>query len=459
MTARVLVVDDLLPNVKLLEARLTAEYFDVLTASNGPDAISICDQGLCDIVLTDVMMPGMDGFEVTRRIKANPSTAHIPVVMVTALDQPSDRVKGLEAGADDFLTKPVNEIALIARVRSLVRLKAVTDELRSRALTSRDAGMGDPLVQAVADTGVNGRILLVDDRPGSADRLIATLSQHHMVTLEPNAQQALFAAAADAPDLVVVSLDLADYDGLRLCSQLRSVEATRHLGILALAEAEDTSRILRGLDLGVNDYLVRPIDRNELLARVRTQVRRKRYADRLRDTVHATIELAIVDALTGLHNRRYLDSHFGALVEESLNRGRPLSVLVLDVDKFKSVNDTYGHDAGDDVLREFAQRVRKSLRAPDLVARFGGEELVVVMPDTSLETARLAAERIRARVGADPFAIHKGSQFIPVTVSIGVAATERVDDTPDTLLKRADQALYRAKETGRNRVIVSPRAA
>jgi two-component system, cell cycle response regulator len=243
MTARVLVVDDLLPNVKLLEARLTAEYFEVLTATNGPDAIAICDQGLCDIVLTDVMMPGMDGFEVTRRIKTNPMTAHIPVVMVTALDQPSDRVKGLEAGADDFLTKPVNEISLIARVRSLVRLKSVTDELRSRAATSRDAGMGDPLVLAVADTGAGGRILLVDDRPGSSERLMSTLSQHHLVTLATDPQQALFSASDEAPDLVIVSLDLASYDGLRLCSQLRSVESTRHVGVLMLAEAEDNARI------------------------------------------------------------------------------------------------------------------------------------------------------------------------------------------------------------------------
>jgi two-component system, cell cycle response regulator len=453
MTARVLVVDDLLPNVKLLEARLTAEYFEVLTATNGPDAIAICDQGLCDIVLTDVMMPGMDGFEVTRRIKTNPMTAHIPVVMVTALDQPSDRVKGLEAGADDFLTKPVNEISLIARVRSLVRLKSVTDELRSRAATSRDAGMGDPLVLAVADTGAGGRILLVDDRPGSSERLMSTLSQHHLVTLATDPQQALFSASDEAPDLVIVSLDLASYDGLRLCSQLRSVESTRHVGVLMLAEAEDNARILRGLDLGVNDYLVRPIDRNELLARVRTQVRRKRYADRLRETVHATIELAIVDALTGLHNRRYLDSHFGALVEDALNRGRPLSVLVLDVDKFKAVNDTYGHDAGDAVLKEFANRVRKSLRGPDLVARFGGEELVVVMPDTPIETAQLAAERIRSRVEQDLFSIHKGAGAIPVTVSIGVASVSRLDETPETLLKRADQALYQAKAEGRNRVI------
>ena len=459
MTARILVVDDLLPNVKLLEARLTAEYFDVVTAMSGAEALSICAQGQCDLVLTDVMMPGMDGFELCRRIKANPATAHLPVVMVTALDQPSDRLKGLEAGADDFLTKPVNEIALIARVRSLVRLKAVVDELRSRAISSRDLGFGDPLVQAAAAVEQGGSILVVEDRASASERLTATLSPHYTVTIERDPQQALFVATDMEPDLVIVSIDLADYDGLRICSQLRSLDRTRHTALLVLAEAEDNARVLRALDLGVNDYLVRPVDRNELIARVRTQLRRKRYADRLRETVHASIELAIVDPLTGLHNRRYLDSHFSGHVNEALDRGRPLSVMVLDVDRFKSVNDTHGHDAGDDVLKEFAQRVRRSVRGVDLVARFGGEEIVVVMPDTPLETARLAAERIREKVQGEPFRVHRGRVSIAVTVSIGVSAVETLEETAASLLKRADEALYAAKSGGRNRVIVNALAA
>src|ERR671917_1120525 len=157
MSARVLVVDDIFPNVKLLETKLAAEYFDVATAMNGPDALAICEQGLCDIVLLDVMMPGMDGFEVCRQIKNSPTTAHLPVVMVTALDQPSDRLKGLDAGADDFLTKPVDDTALMARVSSLVRIKSMTDELRARAIASREFGFGDPLATAAAETGQNAQ--------------------------------------------------------------------------------------------------------------------------------------------------------------------------------------------------------------------------------------------------------------------------------------------------------------
>ena len=299
------------------------------------DALSICAEGQCDIVLLDVMMPGMDGFEVCRRLKADPATAHIPVVMVTALDQPADRVRGLEAGADDFLTKPVDEIALIASVRSLARLKVVLDELRTRASTSASLGIPDPLANAMAEDGTGGRIMLVDDRPSATERMVAALTPTHSVTVEKDPQEALFNGAEGNFDLFIVSLGLKDFDGLRLCSQIRSLERTRHLPILMIADLEDRARVLRGLDLGVNDYLVRPIDRNEMLARVRTQLRRKRYADALRDNVQASIELAVVDPLTGLNNRRYLESHLAALLDHSTGRGRPLSLMILDIDHFK----------------------------------------------------------------------------------------------------------------------------
>ena len=141
MTARILVVDDILANVRLLEAKLSAEYFEVVTAMNGVDALEAVQRAKPDIVLLDVMMPGIDGIEVCRRIKANPATQHIPVIMVTALDQLEDRVRGLEAGADDFLTKPVNDVALFCRIKSLVRLKMLSDELRARAESSQTMGL------------------------------------------------------------------------------------------------------------------------------------------------------------------------------------------------------------------------------------------------------------------------------------------------------------------------------
>ncbi len=453
MTARVLVVDDVPANVKLLEARLTAEYFDVVTASTGAEALAICERGQCDIVLLDVMMPEMDGFDVCRRLKTNPATLHIPVVMVTALDQPSDRVKGLTAGADDFLTKPVSDVALIARVRSLVRLKLVTDELRMRALTSNEIGLKDPLGDVIADSGLNSRILVVDDRASSYERIAGVLTAEHAVDVEPNPQEALFHLAEGPYEVLIVSLGLQHFDALRLCGQVRSLDRTRNLPILVVAEPEDNARMLRGLDIGVNDYVTRPIDPNELRARVRTQVRRRRYAERLRDNVQLSMEMAITDALTGLYNRRYMESHLTTLVEQATALGKPLSLLVLDIDYFKSINDTYGHDAGDDVLREFATRIRKSIRGIDLACRFGGEEFVVIMPETDLAVAALVAERMRRRVAGEPFAIAKGEQAVDVTISIGIGGLGGSSDDGAALLKRADQALYRAKRDGRNRVV------
>jgi two-component system, cell cycle response regulator len=452
MSARVLVVDDIPANVKLLETRLSAEYFDVVTASNGPDALAVCARGDCDVVLLDVLMPGMDGFEVCRRLKSGLTTHDIPVVMVTSLDQSADRVRGLEAGADDFLSKPVSDVALIARVRSLSRLKRMTDELRMRARTTREIGIESPEREAIADKGLGGRILIVDARPELSRRTAALLGDVHHVDVESEPHAALIRAAEGNYELLIISLSLDRFDGLRLCSQIRSLDRTRNVPILAIADVENNMRLARGLEIGVNDYLTRPFDKSELGARVCTQIRKARYAERLRDNVQTSIEMAITDALTGLHNRRYMESHIGALIEQAAARGKPLAVSILDIDYFKAVNDTYGHDAGDDVLREFAKRIRKSIRGIDLACRYGGEEFVVLMPETDLAVAAAVAERLRRRIASEPFVLQQGGKAIEVTISVGIAAYGSGDDAA-ALLKRADQALYRAKRDGRNRVV------
>jgi len=373
--------------------------------------------------------------------------------MVTALDSPVDRVRGLEVGADDFLTKPVCDVVLIARVRSLTRLKMMTDELRMRALSSREIGAQAPERSAVADTGKGGRVLLVDDRSSSYERLTPLLAEDHAVDLETNPAEALFRAADGDYDLLIVSLDLDNFDGLRLCSQARSLERTRHVPILAVADPEHNMRLLRGLEIGVNDYLLRPVDKNELLARARTQIKKRRYADHLRDNVQNSIEAANTDALTGLHNRRYMEVHLATLAEQAASRGKPLALMMLDIDYFKSINDSYGHDAGDDVLREFAVRIRKSIRGIDLACRYGGEEFVIVMQETELTVAGVVAERLRRAIAGEPFAINKGARRIEVTISIGLSTLERKSEAVGDVLKRADIALYRAKHDGRNRVV------
>ncbi|PDT52604.1 MULTISPECIES: PleD family two-component system response regulator [Sinorhizobium] len=453
MTARILVVDDVPANVRLLEARLVAEYFDVLTAGDGRSALAICENTPVDLILLDIMMPDMDGFEVCARLKENGRTAHIPVVMVTALDQPSDRVRGLKAGADDFLTKPVNDLQLMSRVKSLVRLKNVSDELRLRAQTAQTIGLQE---LARADRPDEpGNVLLVDGRASSQERLLRALKPIADVSVISDPQAALFEAAENSFDLAIVNANFDDYDPLRLCSQLRSLERTRFIPILLVTEQGSEEMVVRALELGVTDYIMRPVDPNELVARSLTQIRRKHCNDRLRASVQQTIELAITDDLTGLHNRRYLDSHLKLLIDRASARGRPLSICITDIDRFKLVNDTYGHDAGDEVLREFANRVRATVRGADLACRFGGEEFVIVMPDTTPEMAAIVAERLRLMVEGRAFGISQGETILSVTASLGIATLRPRDDTPEALLKRADTALYQAKNNGRNRVVAA----
>jgi two-component system cell cycle response regulator len=455
MTARILVVDDVLANLKLLEARLLAEYFEVLVAEGGQQALDICAASQVDLVLLDIMMPTMDGFEVCERLKSKPRTSHIPVVMVTALDRPADRVRGLKVGADDFLTKPVNDLQLISRVKSLLRLKTLNDELRMRALTATSIGIDEMMRGGDGIGEEGGHILLVDGRANSQERVVRALKPIAAVTAMSDPQAALFEAAESVFDLVIVNSNFDNYDPLRLCSQLRSLERTRFLPILLVTEQGADEMAARALDLGVNDYIVRPVDPNELVARSLTQIRRKRCNDRLRAGVRETIELAVTDALTGLNNRRYLDNHLKVLFNRSVVRGRPLSLLITDIDSFKQVNDTYGHDAGDEVLRMFASRVRTTVRGADLACRFGGEEFVVVMPDTPTDVAASIAERLRAAVESVPFVLRDSGVSLNVTASFGIASRLEAVETPDQLLKQADRALYEAKNTGRNRVVAA----
>ncbi len=452
MTARILVVDDLLANVRLLEAKLTAEYFDVSTAMNGVDALETIQRTNPDIVLLDVMMPGMDGIEVCHRIKSNPATQHIPVIMVTALDQPEDRVRGLEAGADDFLTKPVNDLALFCRVKSLVRLKMLTDELRLRA-SENDKKLDMPVVGEFTESLTDCNILVVDDHGTLFERISSGTSNLHRLTKITDPQQAIFAATETQYDLAIVDLDMQTFDGLRLCSQLRSLERTRQIPILVIVDPDDSRKMLRALEMGVNDYLTRPIDQQELAARINTQLRRWRYTQKLRSHVSQTMELAVTDPLTGLFNRRHMETQISILVDNASNRGKSLSVLALDVDFFKSVNDTHGHDAGDAVLKELALRFKQNIRNVDLPCRVGGEEFMIILPETHQKIATKIAERLRRAVCSKPFVVPNQNKGLEITISIGLAALDGTNDTQEQLFKRADQALYDAKTQGRNKVI------
>lgn len=323
------------------------------------------------------------------------------------------------------------------------------DELREREENSRRMGVstdGDRRLRAEG-----GRVLVVDDNEAQAKKIADQLGVEHRVTIEANADAAIKAVRGPL-DLVIVNVAADTFDGLRVLALSKSGDA-RRAPVLAVVDPMDRARMVEALELGAADVVNRPIDPDELSARARTQIRRKRYTDFLRDKLDSSLELAVTDALTGLHNRRYMTGQLDALVNRAVHGGSSVALLVLDIDHFKLVNDGFGHDAGDEVLIEFAVRLATNVRAVDLPCRLGGEEFVVVMPGADLEDAGRVAERIRRDVASQPFRIMGGKEMLTITISIGVAATCGPHDTPELLLKRADEGVYEAKAKGRNIVI------
>jgi two-component system cell cycle response regulator len=450
MTGRILVVDDIATNRLLMSLLLSKAYYEVEEARNGAEALEMARRNPPDLALVDVMMPGIDGYELCRQMKADPKLADVPVVMVTALDAQSDRRAALQAGADDFLTKPVRDVALFARLRSLLRMKAMTDELRLRDETLRDLAI-DPCTPTLISPPPGACVLNVTS-PETGRVLEGMIEGELDVRMHTvsTAREAFAFLGESAPEAIMV--DALGFRGFSsdFCTALRQRPEGRTAALLTLLDSGDVVTAAASLDAGANDYVMWPLDPFELTARLRTQLRYKAYADYLRASVKDGLRMAVTDGLTGLHNRRYLDAHLERMITRALAEREPLSVLAFDLDRFKIVNDRYGHAAGDAILREFAQRLLDNTRGVDLVTRTGGEEFIVAMPDAALEDAKIAAERVRAAVEAPSFAT--GREAIQMTVSVGVAQIHARGDDSASLLARADAALYAAKTSGRNRV-------
>lgn len=447
MSARILVVDDILANRRLLQAKLEARYYQVLMADSGPVAIDIAAREQPDIILLDVMMPGMDGYEVTRRLKSDPVTEHIPIVMLTALNQAEHRIMGLEAGADDFVTKPIDDFALFSRISALMRYHAVASELRQR-----DAHVGIAAVDSDVERQEMGkppRVVVVDQNERTRRQIISTLSSAGHVATDYLGSTGMNIRGID---VMILSLKRQSFDPLRLCAQFKLGTKTRGIAIIVACDEVGREMAGRALELGASDVIEEPIDPQELIARVNTQTRRTRYLDIMRKRVDRGIELSVIDPLTGLYNRRYMMTQLSQHLQRTAHGATPVSIVALDIDHFKDVNDTHGHAVGDLVLQEFSRRLKDGVRPSDIACRPGGEEFVVIMPDTEGDVARKVAERVRMAVAGECFDVEGPGGALSVTVSAGVASSSPSANTPDDILRHADEALYHAKKSGRNRV-------
>ncbi len=449
----ILVVDDEPRNVKLLASHLKSDGFKPITADNGKKALELAASKNPDVILLDVMMPDMDGFEVTRRLKADSRTQHIPVVLVTSLDGSDNRVKGLDAGADEFLTKPVNRTELLTRVRALQRMKHMQDELQNRQQIAQR------IMQDSRDDkpGAHDQhlVLIVEDDERMHKQLSDVLSTKGYQTMIVNsAATAREVTTQYMPDLILLDLLLPDADGLQLLNEWKALEPVNNIPVIIMTSVTDLQRKVEGLECGADDYLIKPIDSSELLARVRAGLRRASSQQRLLHDVQRLQQDTVTDRLTGVRNRYYLDADLEhRFAQASRDPQRAFSLIMLDIDNFKHINDRFGHLIGDSVLREVAACLKQAARAADIVTRYGGEEFCVILADTGEpEEARLAAERLRKAVEAHDFDSVADER---VTVSAGLATYSAADTDVTALLARADTALYAAKESGRNRVCMA----
>jgi len=453
LSGLVLIVDDVPSNIQLLASKLENEFFEVITAGNGAEAIEVAKAQQPDVILMDVMMPEMDGFEATQKLKLDPTTAHIPVIMVTSLSEPEDRVQGLESGADEFLTKPPDSVELLSRVRSLIRLKRISDEWRVRQQMMDQFDVPVPLIDD--ETSYKNASILGVDLEDDVRAIMSKLAPQDENTLEEvSGEPEEFKDLLETTDfdLIVIPFMGDVKSKVRLCSTLRTIDMSRHTPILIMVPEQYKTVVGPALDVGVNDYIMLPVNIDEFQARLRTQIRKKRYHKALKDGYERSLAMALTDPLTGLYNRRYAESHLNKMVGAgAVKANRAVSVLMIDIDFFKNVNDTHGHQAGDDILKEVAARLQKHIRNFDLVARMGGEEFICILPDTKPDIAMMAAERLRNAIGGEKIHAAAVGKDLEITISIGIGhAPVAGDATSEQLVKEADQALYKAKHEGRN---------
>ena len=445
---RILIVDDEPLNVKLLSAKLSSDTYEVQKAYNGQSALNIVSEHPPDIILLDIMMPGMDGYEVISRLKGDPATKHIPIILITALNGKDDKKRGLETGADEFLNKPVNTAELRTRVASLLRLKEYQEQINSRNKTIRLILRDEKEEETIEEEPLKQTVLIVEDRDPDARLIQAYLSRLPCrVRRVSSGEKALSMANNENIDLILLDIMLPDLDGFEVCRRLKENDKTLPVQVVMMTSLNDMKNKIRGIELGTDDYLVKPINKDELRARVRALLKKKDFFDKLKARADNALQAAITDELTGIYNHAYFKHFLELEIKRAARQNNSIALIMIDADNFKSFNDTHGHLAGDNALRTLGKLIRDNLREVDLPARYGGEEFALVLPYAGKKDALGVAERLLNIIRATEVKTN-GSCVSPVTISVsmGISFYPMNAGNFNELIQAADSALYRAKK-------------
>lgn len=456
MAACILVVDDVLPNLRLLEAKLIIENFQVILVNSGQKALDILNQQQVDLVLLDVMMPEMDGFEVCKRIRSNRAIADLPVVMITAYGDIQHRVRSLEVGADDFLTKPINDTALFARVRSLLELKFLLDELNVREKTLGAFYLLPSTNTTIEDDLAYDDILLIHEAGAAADKIRKTLEEvKSKVVHLTNDQDIVKAIHMGDYALIILSLSLENNKSLELLSWLRSEDLTRRIPILLTGDESQLSKFVTGLDMGASDYFLRPIEKAEVLLRCRTQLRKSAYSERLKSLQNVSVSANFIDHSTGLYNKKYLLRYLEGFMKNAMQMARPVSLIMMSVDFInEAINPKTSVGGLERMMSEISKKISAYISISDLLTRTGLHDLAILMIDTPVEIAVQFSEKLRQYLLKQSFS--QDQNIIRAKISLGITCSSGSTSTPDSFLQKAEKALSDAKQkpTANDRSVV-----
>jgi two-component system cell cycle response regulator len=449
--SRILIVDDNPVQIELFTTQLAAEDYEILQVFTPQDAIAQVDSTLPDVIVLDTMMSGLDGYEVTKWLKSHDATKDIPIILITAWQGIDDKHKGLEAGADEFLNSPIDPAELQVRIQSLLALKQYREQLQTRL-------QSEQLVSAVSEPPQSPQaktILLVEDDDVAVKLLLSYLkATPYQVEVFTDGMYAIDRAKQGDVDLILLDVLLPGIDGFEVCQHLKGLVQTQHIPIVIITCLQDVSNRIQGIKSGADDFLIKPVNGEVLLARITALLKKKDYVDRLTVEYEQALHSAVTDKLTGLYNQAYFKQFLRLEIERVMRQQHSLTLLLLDIDDFKHYNDTLGHLAGDEILQELGHVIRQNIRKIDLAARYGGEEFAIVLPYTPKSGGFVVAERLRQAIASLPFADQISFPLKPLTVSIGSAGFQRDITTIETFIGRADQALYQAKRAGKNQVCV-----
>lgn len=463
MVGKVLIVDDVATNRIVMKVKLAAAGYYPMLAADGSACITSALRDQPDLILLDLMLPDMSGIDVLARLRAEPSLRHVPVVMFSASQDQSARTLAFRAGADEFLGKPIDDQTLLARIRSFMRSRELYEGFSGNHNSLAMLGFAE----SQPDFQPTGVIAIVTNSADKALKIRRSMAQYlneRVLVLTGEEAMADNFDESRSPDVFLIEADcMGPGGGLRLMSELRSRSTTRHAAFCILSGPNSATGAAVAFDLGAADLVTEAIFAEELAMRLSRLLSRKRQADVLRASMQDGLRLAMIDPLTGLHNRRYGLAQLATIADSAQRTGQGFAVMVLDLDRFKSVNDHFGHAAGDAVLIEIANRLSQNLRSGDLLARMGGEEFLIALPQTELTDARMIAERLCRAIEASPVHLSDTNQ-LNITISIGLSVSGDVADLSDKnslleIIERADRALLNAKASGRNQVTISRSAA